>query len=209
MKKLTAMLMAAGIVVGASPAVMAEDGTSYNVAVTNNYMWRGATQTSNGVALQGGLDHTAGNMSFGVWASNVDFGTATTKGFEIDFYGSYAINDKASVGAIYYYYTDSGNAAFSEINGSYDFGVASAGLAYNLDAGGGNSIYLEVGGSAEVSKGVNFDWHLGNASGGTSVSDYSVGVSGAFSGVDVSAAYINNTGAGAQGQFVVTAGKTF
>lgn len=202
MKKLTATLIAAGIIVGASPAVMAEDGTSFNVAVTNNYMWRGFTQTTDGFAAQVGADMTSGQMSLGAWASNVTGGT------EIDFYGSYAINDKASVGAIYYYYTFAG-ANFYEINGSYDFGVASAGLSYNPDAPGANNIYLEVGGSTEISKGVNLDWHLGNASGGTSVSDYSLGVSSAFSGIDVSAAYVNNTGAGATGQFVVTAGKTF
>lgn len=202
MKKLTAILIAAGVIVGASPAVMAEDGTSFNVAVTNNYMWRGMTQTANGVAVQAGADMASGQMSFGVWASNVDGGT------EIDLYGSYAIGDKASVGAIYYYYTFAG-ANFYEINGSYDLGVASVGLSYNPAAGGANSIYLEVGGSTEVSKGINLDWHLGNASGDTSVSDYLLGVSGAFSGIDVSAAYVNNTGAGAQGQFVITAGKTF
>ncbi len=196
MKKLTATFIAVGIIAGASPVVMAEDGTSFNVAATSNYVWRGLTQTNDGAAVQAGADMTSGDLSLGVWASNVVGGT------EVDAYGSYAI-DKASVGAIYYYFTAGGSTY--EVNAGYDFGIASAMVSY--DPGLSNT-YLEVGGSTEVSKGVNLDWHVGNNSTG-SVTDYLLGVSGAFSGIDVSAAYASTTATGAQGKFFVTAGKTF
>lgn len=199
MKKLTASLIAAGLIAGASSAVMAEDGTEFNVSATSNYMWRGWSQTDDGAAVQGGADYTSGDMSLGVWGSNV------AAGAEIDFYGSYAI-DKFSVGAIYYYYSDSGNTAFYEINGSFDFGVGAATVSYNPDD---SSTYIEVGGSTEVAKGVNIDWHVGNSSYANMGTDYLIGASGSFSGIDLSAAYSGHADPGADGKIFVSAGKTF
>ena len=201
-KKLLALAVAGTLGMG-SVSAMAEDGLSYNLAATNNYMWRGFTQTNNGAALQGGLDYASGKFSVGTWASNVVGGT------EIDFYGSYALTDKASLGAIYYYYTFAGANTY-EVNGSYSFGPVDVMLSYNPDLpSGSNNVYLEAGGSTEISKGWNLDWHVGNASGGTSIVDYLLGVSTSFSGLDASLAYANNNTAGAEGQVVATISKSF
>jgi len=214
MKKLTAILMTVGVVAGAGMGVpaMAENGTSFNVALTNNYMWRGYSLSNNSVALQAGADYTKDKLSLGVWGSNADFGVPNTQGVEIDLYGSYALTDKASIGAIYYYYNFPG-ATFYEINGGYDFGLAAATLSYSPDvAAGFPNLYVELGGSAEVGKSVNLDWHIGNYSGngGTSYTDYLIGVSTAFSGVDVSASYVGASVSAPQtNQFVVSVGKTF
>ncbi len=40
-------------------AAQAQAGASANIGVTNNYMWRGITQTQDGPALQAGLDYAA------------------------------------------------------------------------------------------------------------------------------------------------------
>ncbi len=57
---------------------------SYNVAVTNDYVWRGFSQSDENVAFQGGIDFAAGNFYAGTWASTVDFGDDTDA--EWDFY---------------------------------------------------------------------------------------------------------------------------
>jgi len=214
MKKLTAILIAAGVIAGAGVGapVMAEEGTSFNVALTSNYMWRGLSLSNNSVAPQAGADYTKDKLSLGVWGSSADFGFPNTQGVEVDLYGSYALTDKASIGAIYYYYNFAG-ATFYEINGGYDFGLAAATLSYSPDlAAGLPNLYVELGGSTEVSKGVNLDWHIGSYSGnsGTSYTDYLIGVSTAFSGIDVSASYVSASVSTPQtNQFVVSAGKTF
>ena len=47
---------------------------SANIGLFSNYMWRGVSQTRNGVALQGGVDitHSSGFYA-GTWMSNVNF----------------------------------------------------------------------------------------------------------------------------------------
>ncbi|MDM8565716.1 TorF family putative porin [Candidatus Halobeggiatoa sp. HSG11] len=58
------------------PAVQAEEPltTSANVALTSDYVYRGKTQTDEGIAIQGGFDifHESG-IYVGTWASNVNF----------------------------------------------------------------------------------------------------------------------------------------
>jgi hypothetical protein len=72
----------AGTLAAASFASMntalAQDGGpwdfSANIGVVSNYMWRGTTQSSDGPAVQGGLDveHESGFYA-GTWASNIDW----------------------------------------------------------------------------------------------------------------------------------------
>ena len=48
---------------------------SANAAVTNNYIWRGLTQTTNDAAVQGGIDlNTDVGFYVGTWVSNVNYG---------------------------------------------------------------------------------------------------------------------------------------
>jgi hypothetical protein len=47
---------------------------SGNVSVTNNYIWRGLTQSINEAAIQGGLDYSSeSGFYMGTWASNVSY----------------------------------------------------------------------------------------------------------------------------------------
>lgn len=88
-----------------------------NVGLFSNYIFRGVTQTSEEMALQGGFDYGhASGFYAGTWGSNVSWlaDTASSTGFtgsslELDFYGGYKGTFGKSdfgydVGAIYYYY---------------------------------------------------------------------------------------------------------
>lgn len=156
-----------------SPYSMAQ--WSGNVAATSNYLWRGNTQTSNEAAISGGLDynHQSG-FYFGTWASNVDFGDATS--YELDGYLGYSGQlEEVSYDLGYIYY------AYPDAPGSYDFGELylgmgiqwfSAKVSYLAHASRDSSIeedmlYLETNASFELSPGLTLDLHLGYSSGDT------------------------------------------
>ena len=85
---------------------------SANVALTTDYIFRGASQTEEGPAIQGGFDVSYKMFYAGVWASNLDFGavegtTNDIANIEIDVYAG--IKHKfgaieADLGVIYYAY---------------------------------------------------------------------------------------------------------
>ena len=66
---------------------------SANASMTNNYIWRGLTQSENEAAVQGGIDY-AGDSGFymGTWASNVNYGGGDTFSYEHDIYAGYAFD---------------------------------------------------------------------------------------------------------------------
>lgn len=106
-------------------AVPASAAVTANAGMTSNYLWRGVTQTNDGVAVQGGVDyeHDSG-FYLGTWASNVDFGDDTS--YEIDFYGGYAgsITDDLGYDVSYLYY------AYPDSDASVDFGELKAALSW-------------------------------------------------------------------------------
>jgi hypothetical protein len=60
-----------------------------NVALSNDYIWRGMTQTAEEPAISGGFDIAGDNgLYFGTWASNVEFGDGAA--LELDWYAGYA-----------------------------------------------------------------------------------------------------------------------
>jgi hypothetical protein len=90
--KLRKVSLACGglLVAGMCSPAMAQgvaDMFSANVALTNDYVWRGISQTNEDPAIQGGFDfeHPSG-VYLGVWGSNVDFDTqenwSYSRGFE-------------------------------------------------------------------------------------------------------------------------------
>ena len=134
--KLTKLALAVGAL-ALSGAAAAE--FSANIGATNNYIWRGVSQTSNGAAVSGGLDyaHDSGFYA-GTWASNIDWtGGTAGSGAEVDFYGGFASEVSGlgyDVGAIYYYYPTSGydDSNFGEIYGTLSWGPVSGGIAYTV-----------------------------------------------------------------------------
>jgi predicted porin len=154
-KKFTRASLLAIALASAAGAASAQGDLSANVAVTNDYVWRGISQTDNNFAVQGGLDYTNGGFYVGGWASNVDFGTDAD--IEVDLYGGYIYPgeddldflevkaglgytvDALSAGVTAYYDPDNENT-YVEGTGTYAFTEKFKGLAsvgnYSFDAGG-------------------------------------------------------------------------
>lgn len=99
----------------------AHAGTSGNISLASDYVFRGVSQTNQDPALQGGIEHTfeskaAGSGVYaGAWGSNISWlSDASTplapisSSLELDLYGGYRgkFNDTVSydVGALYYWY---------------------------------------------------------------------------------------------------------
>lgn len=108
-------------------AAPARPSVSASFAFTNDYVFRGISQTFGRVAVQGSFDltHTVAKVPVyvGAWASNVDFGTQTD--VEIDIYGGLKptlAGLNLDLGFTYFYYpgSDSGLANgldYVEFNG--------------------------------------------------------------------------------------------
>lgn len=117
---------------------MANAAVEANIGATSNYIWRGVSQSSDGVSVSGGLDysHESGFYA-GTWIGAIDFGSGN--GTENDYYFGYggeAGKLGYDIGYIYYAYPESGfeDSNFGEIylNGSYDsFGF---GIAYTVNS---------------------------------------------------------------------------
>ena len=99
------------------PAPARRCALSANVALTTDYVFRGFSQTDENAAIQGGFDATCGRFYAGIWASNLDFGGATTSSgatvdvanIEIDYYAGVkstipGTSIEVDVGGIYYTY---------------------------------------------------------------------------------------------------------
>ncbi len=134
---------------------------SANVALTTDYVFRGVSQTDEEAAIQGGFDvtHTSGIYA-GTWASNVDGDFYPGASMEIDFYVGWAGDVGpigVDVGFNHFEYPNvddnDNNTDEWKISGSYDFEVASVGVAYYYSDdfyGGGNSDYWDVSGEVPV-----------------------------------------------------------
>jgi len=194
------LFFAALSLVAATTAAVAQDddgllpGTfTGNVALTNDYVFRGYTQTQEDVAIQGGFDWDSGfGVYVGTWASNFQFGFPGEGSTELDVYGGYkgAIGDFTyDIGAIGYLYPGTIKALDYEwweasAKAGYDFGVAavSGSISYTPDYFGGldKSWYYAGKLSAPIGlDGLTIDGTIGrqDLTGGLDdVTDYSVGI---------------------------------
>jgi uncharacterized protein (TIGR02001 family) len=101
-----------------------------NIAITNDYIWRGMTQSNEEPAVSGGFDISADNgMYFGTWGSSIEFG-GDTASMELDYY--FGISNELESGISYdlgyisFTYPGDDEADFEEIYlglGYSNFGV--------------------------------------------------------------------------------------
>lgn len=175
-KSLTLMTALAGSAV-AAPSWAGE--WSANAAMTNNYIWRGLTQTENEAAVQGGIDYAADNGFYvGTWASNVNYGAGDAYSYEHDIYAGFAFNTgdiSWDVGYLYYNYDKEANFDFGEVYGSVGYGGFSATLsllanteadeAPGQDFGFGEAYYLSLDYGFVIGNGVEVGLHLGQHDG--------------------------------------------
>ncbi len=154
-----------------------------NGSVTNNYLWRGLTQSGNEAAVQGGLDFVSeGGFYIGTWASNVQYASDDGYSYEHDVYFGYSGgSDDFSwdVGYLYYNYDDSQKYDFSEVYGSIGVGGFSASLYLLADTeqpedpsnpvgndfGFGSAYYLSLDYGFELENGMGIGLHVGQHDG--------------------------------------------
>ena len=93
----------------------------YNVALANDYIWRGMSQTDEDPAVSGGFDVSSSDNGayFGVWGSYVDFGSESETNKEVDYYFGYTDESARGVnfdiGYISYNYPQESILDFEEI----------------------------------------------------------------------------------------------
>jgi uncharacterized protein (TIGR02001 family) len=97
-----------------------------NASVTNNYLWRGLTQTMNEAAVQGGVDWTdASGFYAGTWVSNVEYDPGDAYSYEHDLYFGFAGEAQGlsyDVGYLYYNYDENAGFDFGEVYAKLGFG---------------------------------------------------------------------------------------
>lgn len=103
-----------------------------NVAIANDYVWRGMTQTSEEPAISGGFDIAGeSGLYFGTWASNVEFGDGAA--LELDWYAGYAneLENGLSydIGYLAFTYPGEDSLDFEEIY--FGLGYSYFGLTYS------------------------------------------------------------------------------
>lgn len=147
---------------------VAKDGLSANIGATNNYLWRGISQSSDKAAFSGGIDYTQSAFTIGTWLSNADW--ADNMSYELDLYASYGneINSELSysLGYIYYLYDRDANSDFSEINAAityqdYTFSYHTL-ITSDSKAGFADDYYLEASTSMQLVSGFELALHIGS-----------------------------------------------
>ncbi len=186
MKNYKFLISAVSLLVGVSGFhVQAEGGVTGNIGVTNNYIWRGVTQTDKKPAVSGGLDYSHGSGFYaGTWASNVDFGDDTST--EVDLYAGFSnsVGDFSyDVGYIFYGYPDGTDVDFSEVMASASWKMISIGISTTAhsdwESDFGDDTYFELNLAFEVFKDVELGVHLGSYDyqNGNDYQDYNINLS--------------------------------
>lgn len=177
MKK--ALVLFVGLLSVGMTSALAWAGTSGNVGVSSNYMWRGVTQSNDRAAVSGGLDYAAESGVYaGTWASNLDGGN-----YELDVYAGYAASTaqgvEYDVGAISYLYpVGDDELDFTEVYASVAYQGVSGEVAYTVakeaDVDDKNDLYYALGYEGELANGVGYGVKLGHYDiDGSSADDYS------------------------------------
>ena len=213
----------------ALPMVVAEPSFTANAAITSNYVFRGQTQSDDGIAVQGGVDFIHESEFYvGAWGSTVDETSKNNPsnngggGLEVDLYGGWAHswNDFGlDVGYIIYEYTDSKfSDGARELYVGFDWGPASI-TYYNGDDQAANPNdynYVDVGLDIELVDDVLLSFHYGRYSPdrGGSVNDMKAKVSKNILDFDVSLAVTyedgtSNTTTSKDTELFLTVKKTF
>ncbi len=168
-----------------SSVAYADEGLIANVGVTNNYIWRGVTQTDDKPAVSAGIDYaTDTGIYVGTWASNVDFGGDAST--ELDLYLGFA-NEVGEFsydfGYVYYGYPDGDDIDFGEVYGSVGWSFISVGISTTAHSDWssdfGDDIYIEANLTFEILGDIELGLHVGsyNFDDGLDYQDYNVSLS--------------------------------
>lgn len=198
----------AGITLAAAIGSAQAAEFSGTISFTNDYRFRGISQTAGDAALQGSLDVAFDNGVYaGIWGSNLDFGAGDDANLEIDYYVGYGndINDNLSYDISFNYYTypgyDAANIDYAELMAGLYYGDLGLTLAYTDDFAntGESASYVALDYSYAITDEVSLDLHAGHSFGDywgnvdiDDYEDYSIGLSGSAAGFDLAATYLFN-----------------
>jgi uncharacterized protein (TIGR02001 family) len=182
-------------------ATAANAGVTSTWTLTNDYDFRGNSQSAKDPAIQGSVDYASDSGWYlGAWASNVDFDTDVD--YEVDLYSGFTGTSEAGlgydVGVVYYAYPDDSDINYFEIYGSASYEWFKAKLWYSNAFGGdaaeadalentgddsATAWYLEGNATFPLPQDFSILLHAGYSTGdywdnvaGDDILDYSVGV---------------------------------
>lgn len=217
MKKLSVVVLASIVAFAVPVTTTIAAESSANVALTSNYVFRGLTQTDDGVAVQGGYDIQQSKQDIG-WYAGV-FGSTVNKGLEVDLYGGWKGafgNNKGlgyDVGGIFYKYTDSNfGGDVTELYAGINYETAYLKIFFGNTDGGSSHNYIDLGASFVVMKDIDLNVHYGRfSSSAIDYNDASASISTAIKGIDVGLGltYTDNSNEKNDIKFLVTASKKF
>ena len=173
-------------------ATVANAGVTSTWTLTNDYDFRGNSQSAKDPAIQGSVDYAADSGWYvGAWGSNVDFGDADVD-LEVDVYTGFSGTSEGGlgydVGVVYYAYPDENDFDYIEAYGSISKDWFKGKLWFSNDFGGdttsGNTeaFYLEANGTFPLPQNFSILAHAGYSWGdywdgiGDETLDYSLGV---------------------------------
>jgi uncharacterized protein (TIGR02001 family) len=159
--------------------------TTANATMSNNYLWRGLTQTENDPSIAGGIDYVAASGFYvGTWVSNVSYFDTDPFSYEHDIYFGYSGGGDLGydIGYLYYNYDSLAKFDFGEIYGSLSYGglTATAYLLANTEAeegvkpfgpgeiqdfGFGEAYYVALDYSVPLRDDLSLNLHIGQHSG--------------------------------------------
>lgn len=203
-------MLSAAVLLGLAGAANA--GVSSTITATNDYDFRGVSQTAKDPALQASLDyaHDSG-WYIGAWASNIDFGPGFDGDFELDLYTGFTgkVNDDLSwdVGIIRYMYPSESDIDTFEVYGGMTYKWFKGKLSYSDDFFGTGESAFYIDTSATIPLPANFSLlaHVGHSSGDAwaeDLLDYSVGVGYTAGKFNLALKYVDTDASNSKGNLV-------
>lgn len=208
---LAAVLLAAPFVSHAQEAEEAESPFSWSVDAVSDYVFRGASQTDEGPALQAGLTWTASSGFYvGGWASNVDLDVDgpdveldTFIGYSTDLGGDDFVNLDVMLNRYNYLGGNGSDLAYNELYTTLTFaGSYSLQATYTNDvwASGEDGWYFGAAASwelpADFSLGVNVGKSLFDSSVARDYTDWGVSVGKSWGDFSAALGYVGVNGDG-------------
>jgi uncharacterized protein (TIGR02001 family) len=171
-KVLSASALCAAVLLASAPS---HAELTANASVTNNYIWRGLTQSINEGAIQGGVDYASESGFYvGTWTSNVSYDSDDAYSYEHDMYFGFAGEASGfsyDIGYLYYNYDKNAGFDFGEVYGSIGVGNFSTTLyllanaepdeAPGQDFGFAKTSYLAFDYTIPTASGAEVGLHLG------------------------------------------------
>jgi uncharacterized protein (TIGR02001 family) len=192
----------------AAAAAQAEVSSTWTL--TNDYDFRGASQSAKDPAVQASIDYAnESGWYVGAWASNVDFGDDADVDYEVDLYTGFSGGEEEGlgwdVGLVYYAYPDDSDLNYPEIYGKLSYGIFSGALFFSNDYVNSSESAFYASGDVSVPLPENFSLigHAGYSFGdywdgeeGESSSDYidwSVGVGYTVGNFELALKWVDTT----------------